>query len=760
MAGNFKVGMTLTAKDEASQVLEKGQKQVIKATEGVTKATRKAGAEQKRTEQESINSTKKAAKEIQRAARARETLGIRAEREIRREIYLTVASYNRLARAGFESAQEQERAMQATREKARALKRELDGVTQAQMKMAKTPVIPEPGRFARAAAFGGNAVTTGAGIAAGAAIMAQPVKKQMSYERQLAMMANTAFSDGGLEGRRAGLEQMKSSIRNAVTYGGGTKEDAAETLDALLKDGGISFETASKWLPELMKYATASGASATDLANVMLKGKKTFGFRDEDISTVLNMAIAAGKEGSFELSDMARWLSSQLGSASAAGMRGKDDFVKILALNEAAAITAGSSDEAGNNVFNLLAKLTSHDIETAAKSIDYNGKGIDFSGTLVQAREHGLDPIDALSSLIDKIVASDKRFQELQKKLASARDKGEQTAVYDSMAKLLEGFGVGKLVADQQALKALLAYRNNPEYRKKVEDAINQQRTLPEGQRAGDVDFNFISGLNDFKTEQAKNTLEFSQMDGVKKLADASGTVADAISWAGEKFPGLTTAVVGATTAIEAMTAAALTWAGIKILTGSKPGGKAGEVVGDVIENTVKKGKGFKFPGIAGGLLSFGSTVTALATATSPEEDAAVEGSEERWKNIRAKYPQWLIDAAREKYQPWWQFGEGYSTENEKWIQQYLDELKKTGVIAGDSLPTPEQVRQQAGMTAADTVNASGKRGGQPGVQNGGQPPAPPVNVTTQVVLDGQVIAEAVNKYNLQDGNRGTGGTY
>lgn len=62
MAGNFKVGMTLTAKDEASQVLEKGQKQVIKATEGVTKATRKAGAEQKRTEQESINSTKKAAK--------------------------------------------------------------------------------------------------------------------------------------------------------------------------------------------------------------------------------------------------------------------------------------------------------------------------------------------------------------------------------------------------------------------------------------------------------------------------------------------------------------------------------------------------------------------------------------------------------------------------------------------------------------------------------------------------------------------------
>ena len=746
MAGNFKVGMTLTAKDEASQVLEKGQKQVIKATEGVTKATRKAGAEQKRTEQESINSTKKAAKEIQRAARARETLGIRAEREIRREIYLTVASYNRLARAGFESAQEQERAMQATREKARALKRELDGVTQAQMKMAKTPVIPERGRFARAAAFGGNAVTIGGGIAAGAAIMAQPVKKQMSYERQLAMMANTAFSDGGLEGRKAGLEQMKSSIRNAVTYGGGTKEDAAETLDALLKDGGISFDTASKWLPELMKYATASGASATDLANVMLKGKKTFGFRDEDISTVLNMAIAAGKEGSFELSDMARWLSSQLGSASAAGMRGKDDFVKILALNEAAAITAGSSDEAGNNVFNLLAKLTSHDIETAAKSIDYNGKGIDFSGTLVQAREHGLDPIDALSSLIDKIVASDKRFQELQKKLASARDKGEQTAVYDSMAKLLEGFGVGKLVADQQALKALLAYRNNPEYRKKVEDAINQQRTLPEGQRAGDVDFNFISGLNDFKTEQAKNTLEFSQMDGVKKLADASGTVADAITWAGKEFPGLTTSVVTATTAIKAMTAAAVTFAGLKFITGNKTSGEADKP--DDIGDTASKVKDISEvasgnQGRLGKIMGAAGKIATIYAGYDAAEElyGAVVG--DTIKNFTDNHGLFFAD-------------DGSLFFTREGMLKRDNELK----AAADALPSPEQVNKAAGNTTPESASRQPGRITQPEYLTHWGPPASPINFTTQLVLDGQVVAEAVNKYNLQDGNRGTGGTY
>ncbi|ECN1279298.1 phage tail tape measure protein [Salmonella enterica subsp. enterica serovar Typhimurium] len=740
MAGNFKVGMTLTARDDASLKLVKGLKLTKKAAEDAVAATRKSGREQKRTDDESISSTKRVVTELQRAARARETLGIRSEHEIRRQIALTEASYNRLARSGVMSAREQARAWRATKEQIRELKREMRGV----------------GTLAKAANIGGNVLTIGGGIAAGAAIMAQPVKKQMSYERRLAMMANTAFRDGGLEGRRAGLEQMKSSIRNAVIYGGGTKEDAAETLDALLKDD-ISFETANKWLPQLMKYATASGASPVDLAKIAIKGKKVFGFSDEDIPTVLNMAIAAGKEGGFELSDMARWLPEQMAAAQSAGMKGKNDFAKLLALNEVSTITAGNSNEAGNNVVNLLAKLTSKDIESAAKGIDLNGKGIDLPGTLTEARNNGLDPIETLSLVIDKVAARDARYVELQKKLASTTDKGEKVAIYESMTKILEGFAVGKLVADRQALMAMIAYRNNPEYRKKIEDAINQQRTLPEGQREGDVDFKFTSDTNDFKTEQAKNTLEFSQMDGVKKLADASGMVADAISWAGEKFPGLTTAVVGATTAIEAMTAAALTWAGVKILTGGKSGGRIGDVVGDVLETTIKKGKGFKLPGIAGGVLSFGGTVTALATATSPEEDAAVEGSEERWKRIRARYTQEEIDAARKKYQPWWQFGEGYSTENEEWLRRWEEDKKKA---AANALPSPEQVSQSAGVATADAVNASGKRAGQPGVQNGGQPPAPPVNVTTQLVLDGQVIAEAVNKYNLQDGNRGTGGTY
>ncbi|WP_238582671.1 phage tail tape measure protein, partial [Trabulsiella odontotermitis] len=297
-----------------------------------------------------------------------------------------------------------------------------------------------------------------------------------------------------------------------------------------------------------MKLSTASGASPVDLATLAVKGKQSFGLSDEDIPTALNMAIAAGKAGNVELKDMARYLAPQMAAAGAAGMKGIDDFGKLLTLNEAAGITAGNSDEAGNNVVNLLAKINSQDAAKAAEKVEINGHGIDLPGTLADARERGIDPVEAFSRVVDRVVSSDKRYQQLQTRLDGAKDNSERSAVLESMATILEGSGVGKIIADRQALMALLAYRNNPEYRKQVEGQINAQRTLPEGQRAGDEDFKFIASTNDFKIEQAKNTADFAQMDSVKKLADVAGSAAEEVTRLGQEFPGLTTAVAGATT--------------------------------------------------------------------------------------------------------------------------------------------------------------------------------------------------------------------
>lgn len=741
MAGSFKVGMTLSAKDEATTVLVKGLKLTTKAATDAEKAVESVGNAQQKTTQQNARSARTAAEESRRAAAARENLGVRSERSIQREITQTISSYNRLARSGVASAREQERAFRSMKSQVKELRQEMRGFS----------------RMGEAKRIGGNTLSIVGGLAAGTAVAAQPVARQMAYERNLSMMANTAFSEGGQAGRLAGRNKLKTSIRSAVSYGGGTKEDASDAMNQMLASGVVSYESANKLLPDIMKNATASGASASDLAMIAIKGKQSFGMKDDDIPAMLNMSIAAGKAGNVELKDMARWLAPQMAAAGSAGMKGMDDFAKLLTLNEAAGVTAGSSDEAGNNVVNLLAKITSQDAANAAAKIKVNGHGIDLPGTLANAREKGIDPVEAFSRVVDKVVGSDKRYQQLQKQLAGAKDGGERAATLESMATLLEGSGVGKVVADRQALMGLLAYRNNPEYRKQVEAQINQQRTLPEGKRAGDEDFEFIAGTNDFKVEQAKNTADFAQMDSVKKLADMAGSAAEEVNKLGQEFPGLTTAVAGATTAIQSMTAAAMAFAGLKFLTGGAAGAAAG-TTGATSAATAAAASAVKSGSLWGALgkLAGGAGIaTSFATATSPEEDAAVTGSDERWKQIRAKYPQTTIDAARKKYQPWYQFGEGYSTENEQWLQQYLADEQNSARGASIS---PEQVLPGAAPSAGGSTTPGLQNNTTPQQTQAGAPPAQPVNVTTQLVLDGHVIAEAVNKYNVQDGNRGTGG--
>ncbi|MDM7050761.1 phage tail tape measure protein, partial [Klebsiella michiganensis] len=145
-------------------------------------------------------------------------------------------------------------------------------------------------------------------------------------------------------------------------------------------------------------------------------------------------------------------------------MKGLDDFATLLGLNQAAAITAGSSSQAGNNVTQFLAKITSRDASTAAERIKYNGKGIDLPGSLVNAQGKGMNSIDAFSAIVDKIVASNPEYSKLEKRLANSTDSADQQRIMASQVKILEGSSVGQIIADQQALMALVAYRSNRKY--------------------------------------------------------------------------------------------------------------------------------------------------------------------------------------------------------------------------------------------------------------------------------------------------------
>ncbi len=557
------LALKLKAQDQASRVFRRAQSQITQSTRAM--------------------------------AQARERLGVRSEHKIQQEINHTIAAYNRLKRSGTATSRELARAAEATRSKIAGLNAEMGKTTWGQ----------------RLGNVGTAIASVGAGMAAGAMVMAQPMKKEMDYDRRLAMVSNTAFSDRDVAGRIAGKKELHDAVKSAVETGGGTKEEALGALDKLLASGTVKAETAMKLLPTLQKGAVATGASTEDLSAIAISAMQQFGISEDQIGAVLDKAVAAGQAGNFELSDMARWLPQQMAAAKSAGLSGMDGFEALLVANQQARITAGTSDEAGNNLVNLLAKLTSKETADRFSKLEIKGKdgkthGIDFIKSMENEKKQGKNSIEAFGSIMDMVVGEDKRYQALKAKLKTAK-KEEQQSLIEQMTNLVEGTVIGQIISDRQALMALLGIRNNVELGKQVKEEV----TNSDG--ATDKSHKVVISTNSAKVEQAKNAVEFAQMEGMKSFNNALGDAATKLAEYAKAYPDLTSTLTTAGTVITALSTAAIAASGALALLGVKRGGIGLSDVADVAGNLGKGKNGLKIKG--GGKL--GSILSAGALFTS-----------------------------------------------------------------------------------------------------------------------------------------------
>ncbi|EBD5727974.1 hypothetical protein C2F21_01730 [Salmonella enterica] len=417
---------------------------------------------------------------------------------------------------------------------------------------------------------------------------------------------------------------------------------------------------------------------------------------------------------------------------------------------------AHHNDEAGNNVVNLLAKLTSSDAAHAAARIKINGKGIDLPGTLAQARQHNIDPIEAFSRVIDKVVRSDPKYRQLQQHLSTVKkdDTEEMSKTLTSMAKILEGAGVGKILVDRQALMAMLAYRNGSAYKDDLDQDIGAQRHLKPGEKgAGDLDFDFNAQQPWFQAQRFKNTRELSELDAIKPLADSAGKMGGWLADLGDRFPALATAVSGATTAIESMTAAALTFAGLKLLFGNKIPGIPGMPKSP---GTPEMPKGLKGLGLSTLLRAPLMLLEGYVYEKGVEDFPLVqfESGKEKRQRVEEKYgptPDEIRNVVEspglsdvfDEWRGWWH----------KLTDDKDDAIPPRAVprpAAGQDIIQPGQIpgvtpTRNTPDTAADISANHADR---------------PLNIHTHFYLDGQELAEKMTEIHGQDALRSTGGGF
>lgn len=540
-----------TAQQEAAKTATATEKAAQKAAE----ATQKSTARQRSS--------------YEKLSQAREVLGVRSERAIQREIQQTEAAYNRLKASGTLSIQQQTRAFDAMKSKVTALTNEMGKLTAEQLKQE---------RLSKGLRMGGIAA---AGGAAALYALKEPVKKAMSFDERLAGMANTAFGERNAKGRIAGMAELEGAITKAWRTGGGTREQAAEALDTLIASGAVGVNDAMTMLPQLMKASKASGADASQLAQIGITAMRSFKIDPADLPNVMNMAMAAGQAGGFELKDMAKWLPQQMAAATMSGMSGRAGFAKLAALNQAANITAGNKDEAGNNVVNLLAKINSQDTAKDAKK-----HGVNLTKYLQEQRAKGVDSVDAFGALVDKTVAGRADYQALQKQLAGAKNDSDKKAALESMATIAQGAGIGELIQDRQALMALLGMMNNREYMQQVLGKVkaNDVRSGGEIDTAHEV----MASRAGYKAEQAAQEAANAQQQAMNTLTPAIGVAADAFSALAQRFPVMTAAVVGTVPPLFAMASAA---GMASIAMGGKlPGGTAISKAADLFKGSAWRG--------------------------------------------------------------------------------------------------------------------------------------------------------------------------
>nr|DAY24693.1 MAG TPA: minor tail protein [Caudoviricetes sp.] len=388
-----------------------------------------------------------AGRQRQQAISAYQRLGIRSEQQIRREMQLTQAAYNRLARSGTLSQRELARAAEANRRNLQRLNNELRSGAGA------------AGSWRQRL---GGAMTTVAAAGVGAYTVLKPsMDNQKQLEANISQVAWQAFGEDNSKTSdwiaTTGKQQIRDLVTELVAKNGGNADAALNLINSQMANG-MSFEQVQKGATATYRamIASAEGAGQYDPESVakLMKVLHDFGFQGEELATAFEHAMKSGMQGNFEIADMVTELPALLPAAKNSGLNGIQGFDYLLSILQSASNKSGSNSEAANNVRNLLEKTLSADTVRRLSRIDNPNdpsKGIDWANSVLQGKANGENAVQVLSRLANAMLERDQQYQQLKAKA----DAGDQTAA--EQMNIMRGFVLSRILPDIQAKAGLLA---------------------------------------------------------------------------------------------------------------------------------------------------------------------------------------------------------------------------------------------------------------------------------------------------------------
>lgn len=274
--------------------------------------------------------------------------------------------------------------------------------------------------------------------------------------------------------------QLREQLRTIALK---TNQEQAEISKGvqILVANGMNAKDASNYAELLGKAATASRASMDDIANVTFSLQNSLKIQGKDeMDKAMNNLVLAGKQGQFELKDMARYFPSLSAQMASMGATGQDAVKELAIAMQAARKASGTSQEAAANTANWFSHMT------AGATIDhFSGVGIDLKAEMLK-RMNNADPAKKMSALrasldifdgyIDKVTAGKKiEVRTPSGKLKdtldfkSALTQATKTGSEDEVKRVVERFGLSAIIQDMQTANFYLAMRQNKKF---IDDSL------------------------------------------------------------------------------------------------------------------------------------------------------------------------------------------------------------------------------------------------------------------------------------------------
>ncbi|MCU1751600.1 phage tail tape measure protein [Pseudomonas sp. 6D_7.1_Bac1] len=375
-------------------------------------------------------------------------------------------------------------------------------------------------------------------------------------------------------------QEMSRKIIDTSRDTGMARNDVADVVNQLV-GAGMELSKALEYAPVAAKFVVGQGSSGVDTAKMINALGQNAKITDaKQMQQALEAIAYQGQAGSFEASDMAKWFPELLANMGSIGITGMDAVTQLGSMLQVQMKTAGSSDEAANNLKNWMGKIGATDTVQA-----YKKAGIDYKGSMQTGLQNGMSTLETSMALAQKYIqATDpKRAAAMAKATSEISKEADPEKAKAMMASLEESLRTGDLFADMQVKAALSAFMQNK--------ALYAQLKNDSRDATGILDKN----LSERRESSSQKWAEMAQSmdDAMRSVGDAlrpvTDTVAEALTKVTKSITSLSDSAPGVVTGIALVGGGLVTLTGLfssfkmgkglfNLARGSLGGGKAGAV--------------------------------------------------------------------------------------------------------------------------------------------------------------------------------------